>query len=347
MAFNVYYADGFKRYSSYSDVYSYPHIIEASAFNVLSSGGRNNGAYIAAYIPNLSGYVQGWLDSRNLTYILGMAYRTPEYSLPSAKPVLGFGSAAATAYRPFIFENSDGTLSYYFNNTQVQKGSTVLSRSTWHYLELKVYFHDTAGHYEVRINEQTEMSGTGVSTIYGIDGGADSWSVNLFYPSAGGDAPLATDLCILAAPTDEAGGFVGDVNVLEFRPTGDGYYDSDWAPSTGVYLYSCVDDFAPISSSDYVSASGSGSKVSFTFDEISDSRDILAAGLVMLNEIFPAKTSRGVRRFCRSGGVDYSSTPELTGDKTLIFGLFDQNPATGLDWTAADLADFEFGLEIL
>lgn len=53
---------------------------------------------------------------------------------------------------------------------------------------------------------------------------------------------------------------------------------------------------------------------------------------------------QNVAPFLRIGGVDYDNAQTAVGVQTTVVGSYDTNPATGLDWTTADLATFEFGL---
>jgi len=236
----------------------------------------------------------------------------------------------------------------------VKRGSTVLATGTtplvlngWNYLELSATIHDTAGAYAVRINGAPEAA----LTVTGVDtrnGGTGVWDrINLGNGANGQTYFDDFYVCDTsgAAPRNT---FLGPVKIETLLPQTDAVAagsNAGLTPSTGTDHGALVDEPAP-NTSDYNSSPTVGLKDTYNYPPLALSGPILG----IQTNLYVSKSDAVVRQVCavvRAGGTDYDGanvSPSTT------FGYFSevraQNPNTGVDWTAADIAALQAGMKV-
>ena len=92
----------------------------------------------------------------------------------------------------------------------------------WHYFEVKVVCHDTAGYYQVRIDGVTVLSGTNVDTRAGADTRFVRFRMDEYYQ-------YMDDIYICDTDGTANNDFLGQILVEAIFPNADGD-NSDWTP---------------------------------------------------------------------------------------------------------------------
>lgn len=208
------------------------------------------------------------------------------------------------------------------------------------YVEFKFLIHNSAGTYELRVNGNTWLSGSGVDTQWRAD---DSLGSFQFYQNQNSKYYRIDDLYFLDTAGAVNNDFLGDCKVETLLPSGAGNYSS-WTPSAGAN-YENVDDTSPDDDSTYNSAGGSV-KDSYAMGNLS-----MASGTifgVQVNSIVrkdDAGTARA-RNFLRQGGSDYPETSFGLGDTySHLTEIEETDPDTGSAWTISGVNSVEAGIE--
>lgn len=239
--------------------------------------------------------------------------------------------------------NADGTL-------YVARGSTGISSSTalalslgvWYFIELKGTIHDSTGSYELRVNNVTLLSGSGVDTR---NGGTGNWTQAIL----GGGSSSGTDFYVDDFYVNDLGGsfnndFLGDVRVDTKYVTAEGN-SSAWTPSTGTNNAALIDETSPNGDTDYVSASAASTKDTYTHGAAAVAADVLAVQLNM----YCTKTDAGgatLRAITRHGTTDYNGTTQAPGvGYSYLREVLNTNPGTGAFFTQSGFDNAEFGFE--
>lgn len=234
---------------------------------------------------------------------------------------------------------------------KIKRGSTVLETtvtvhalSVWHYFEVQVTVDPSAGAYEIRHNEQTLTSDTGVNTANTGAAGADVFSMRTEVTG------LFDDVYIC----DDQGGvndtFLGDQMVSVILPSADGA-SSEWTPSGGGTHASLVDDSRTSpNDADYVSSDTNGQKDLWEYQD-----DGLVTGEIAAIQVWTAGRmettgTRTIRsKFRASGGAEANGPSHVVQSEiTREFGaVYENNPDTGLPWTLSELNSSQFGVEVV
>lgn len=125
--------------------------------------------------------------------------------------------------------------------------AVALHQDVWYYVELKATIHASAGTWELRVNEETISSGSGVCTRNTTYPGTGQWNVlgfhQLGYAARTGGSYDIDDLYVLDGAGSSGNDFFGDVEIYAHHPSGAGS-SSDWTPTSGDN-YEMVDDETP------------------------------------------------------------------------------------------------------
>jgi hypothetical protein len=222
--------------------------------------------------------------------------------------------------------------------------SKVLALSTFYYVEFKVTVHDTTGAFEVRVNSETWVSGSGIDTRNGgagiIDRARLGGFVNLSYNWR------ADDWYVCDGTTGLHNTFLGDVRCEVISPSGAGAH-TDWSPSAGAN-YTTVDEKPANSDTDYNSSSTAAQIDTFAFGDLAEATaDIFAVQHYLFSRKDDAG-SRTIRPKIRISGTDYSGANiAVTDTYKYDTEIVEQSPATSTDWTVSEVNGAEFGYELV
>lgn len=290
-------------------------------------------------------YGQGTFTTPSLglqnTWTFGAAFYVP--SAPTAtNNYVTFFRSGVEQLRVRI--NSSRQVEVVRGSTVLATGATTLPASTWFYLEVQATLHTSTGAYEVRINEVTEVSGTGANTAGSGSNGADAVKF-----------VAVTDACIDDVyVNDDQGGvnddFLGDQVVEGILPASDGA-SSQWTPSTGTDHYAVVDDPAnSLNTSDYLSSSTVGQKEYFSMASLAYIQGGVNAVTALVMAANDSVGSRTVKTKFRSSGGSEADGDTLTVSGTNNFeqlAVWDENPVTAGAWASTEVDGGQFGFELV
>jgi len=287
------------------------------------------------------------------TYIVGFGYY-----LPHASGVPDTGTAFALRqkghYESIVGVGfhvaSDGTVSAVTGDGStviVSSSAGIIQNQTWHYIEMKVYCHPSAGTVDIMVDDSTVASGTGLDTDYATVGSSPVFEGvcwrgqnNLLQYQ-----PRIDDLYVCDGSGSINNDFLGDCVVRPLYPTSDAG-TNDWTPSTGVNHYAVVDDQYWNDETDYLDTDTDADKEMFGFGTISTGDDIIGITLHSTN-----------RRLSPSSGTlqhIYESNASEQGESGLILGvttirgnysISETNPDTLSPWTEAEINAGTFGFQ--
>lgn len=247
----------------------------------------------------------------------------------------------------------DGTFTLYRKNFP-NVGEVILTVSaegllddTYMYVEVKWVIHATAGSFELRVNTVPVMSFTGNTLGSGFPALWNTVHV-LNHSAGGGTGDFYMRMCDFYLADLEPGGlgyvvddFVGDAIIDMIRPDGIGA-QSGWTPLAAPN-WSEENEVPPDGDASYVETTPVGTRDTYTFEDIP--QDPFGIQVVA----YARKIGLGnttIAPIIRQGGVDIDGVSQGVADPVEYFFLtwpYDANPATGVQWTAAEINAAEFG----
>lgn len=242
-----------------------------------------------------------------------------------------------------------GPHTYYYTNPDE------VSPNTWFHLEAKLVLHQSAGSYEVRLNEIPVLSDSGIDTMYydngirtiRLEGGLRLWGSAYFDDFFFLDGNESGD------PANPNNDFLGDCRIDCIYPNDPGTY-TDFTPYPSAPNYQNVDDGTVAGGGDiddddtYNESATVGHKDCYNLDSvIALGTPIYAAA----QNTCVRKTDAGRRyitQFVISGGSEYPRDEEyhLTDNYKVIQRPLDLDPDTDLAWTESGLNSLESGIEL-
>lgn len=207
---------------------------------------------------------------------------------------------------------------------------TILS-GAWSYFELKAAIDPAAGSFELRKDGATLLTGSGVNTQ--AQGSANVDGIEL----VDGSNLYVDDFYVLdltgSAPQND---FLGPVQSEARFPIADGTTDQ-WTPSAGTDHFAVIDESPANDDTDYLSAAATGLLDLCSCQSVGSSDVILS----VIQLVEARKTDPGVAQLTptlRIGATNYpGSTQPIADTYTIISQLHQNSPATGVQWTAAEV----------
>lgn len=218
----------------------------------------------------------------------------------------------------------------------------VMPVNTWHYIEVKVVIHDTAGAWEIRRNGAVVGSGSGVDTRNGGTG-----IVNQIRFDDGFDPVFAIDdfYCLDGSGPAPLNDFLGDSLVEAFSPNAAGDL-SQFTPSSGAN-WQCVNESSQNADTNYAASSTVGHKDLYNIEDTT--RTGAVRGIVLT--AWMRKDDAGGRNACisiRSGSTDSDGpTIALSNTYQAYTAVFANNPDTGSAWSVPALNALQIGAKVL
>lgn len=279
--------------------------------------------------------------------ILGTGYRDTLYGTSGS--IVFYGDSGATQHITVRHNNSTGYIEVLRGGTVIGTGTTLLPNGTWFYIEISITISDTVGEVHVRLNGSLtdEVSFTGDTKNGGTASTIDRVQFSSGWAGGVGSAWLA-DLYILNDTGTTNNNFLGDVAVRTLSPNGNGTY-SQLAGSDGDSIdnYLLVDEH-PYSTADYVGSSITGTKDTYTMQDL-PAGVTTVYGLQVAGKMMKSDASLGQARYLvRSNSTDIGGTTRaLSTSAVTYYELYENNPATTSQWTIADVNNLETGMEVM
>lgn len=266
--------------------------------------------------------------------------------------VNGFNLAAGdfSATAPFFrWRHGTTVLGYLaYNNTghlvlwrgdNVQLGSTssvALATSTWATIEVGITIGNSGAAYEVRVNDQTVISGTGDTQP-----GSDTTVDNLVFLS--GNAVVFTGYTNYfddIAVDDST--WVKESLITALFPSGAGN-TTELTPSGGAN-YTTVDERPP-SDADYNSTAVANKKDTYAHTSLPGAASTVNCVMPVARVNRDGTTIEHAYLVVRSNGADYEGSSHLLGiSPTIITDLREVDPDTSLAWSVARVNASEVGI---
>lgn len=295
-------------------------------------------------IDTAESYVAKQFTTAYNTLVLGFAYRlTGLPTSDSTTPKFGFLYGADAQTTAIIRE--DGSIDVYRGwSTGTLLGSSdpdVVAIGDWQYFEFKVYIHDSAGTYEVRLNESTVVSGSGVDTKALSTAGANN--VQLIGPPAATGNIYIDDLYI------DDNDFHGDCRVDCLWPSGSGNY-AQWTPvPSGTNNYANVDDGNSLDDDTTYNVTDVVNEIdSFAYDNLDATGSDIKAVAINIAGRKDDAGQRKVRGICRMDSTDYTGGEDILYNYYKVRQYIWENPpdAPSESWAESDVNGAEFGAKL-
>lgn len=293
--------------------------------------------------------------TRNLHWDKGVNYST---LIAGVRFQTGAGAAATTDILVFydgasvqcgISINAAGKLIFWrgTNATVIATGTTVLSGSSWYFLEAKVTFHNTTGAYEIRLGGVTEMSGSGANTRSTANNQASG--IRWISVASGSVCSMLDIDDTYICDTSGSGplnDFLGVIRVeTEFVTSNDSV---QWTPSASTNNTN-VDDPQANDDTDYNSDATAGHIDLFNHGNLSSTPVTIFSVAVTSRARKDDVTARTYRNKLKSSTtVGNGATTSLDTTYKWIRDQFDTDPATAAAWaSAAAVNGTKIGYEVV
>lgn len=281
------------------------------------------------------------------TVILGIAFKKYQ----AGTPTLNTGYPTIRI-RDNMTDNNDHLIvcvngSYDF---QVYRKTTLLGISSgkkiidqaWHFLEIKLYIHGTAGTVELKLDGAQILNLTNQDTLEGSNAYARAFVISCI----GSHLDVVYDCWYLcdnagSAPQND---FLGDARCDVIRPNGVGN-KSDFTPSAGSN-YENVDEITPDDDTTKNSSGTVNHQDSYALPSLASGGTIFG----VKPKICIAKTdagAKGVKILTRSNITFYKSAEVNPLTSYGSFGkIYQDNPDDAAAWEEADVNGMEVGIEV-
>lgn len=233
-------------------------------------------------------------------------------------------------------------------NVQIRRSTTVLATAVgaasvdgFHYWELKVVVHQSAGSVELRRDNVVVASATGIDTFVDSGSTGEIDTVRFAGNTAGATVTNRTIIDDIYIDSDT---FIGSPEIRALFPAADGDVN-DWTPDTGADNFARVDENPPDDDTSYVETSAAGDVDVYTMDSITDSG--IVHGLISRSYVRNAGVgSVNVRQVARrSAANEVGSDVAIATAYGIASEIFTVDPHTSAQWTRANLNNTQFGIE--
>lgn len=306
-----------------------------------------DGTGLSMVMDNLDNWIGLVMPSSQAgkTLVIGMRFRTPAASAGAELIDVMSWHTSGTFENPHIriLYNTSGQLQIRRGaNTVLETSAVVLSfDNSWYHLEAKIYFHESSGSYDIKLDGVSIMDDTGVDTLNAGDANVDYIRYKNGYERI-------DDLYVLNTDGSINNDFLGiNTRIQALFPDADGTY-GEWSPSSGSDHYALVDE-NPETLSDYNASDTVNKRDTYDFPNISVTS--VYAVKAEANMMTSAVGVRDVRLKCISGvTTDDGPTEAVSYDPSMeqiVENIWEADPNTGAAWTLANFNAAEFGLEVM
>jgi len=275
----------------------------------------------------------------------------------NATLVVGFGYYFTAIANGRIMSLYDGTtegINLRLETTgelAIYRGTTFLARTaglgllnaTWHWIEMKVYCHDTAGTYEVRVGGVNRLSASGIDT----KAGSNAYHNIVTVPSLSLNSVRYDDIYILDGSGAVNNNFLGNMKVVAVFPNGDVSGYTDWTPSAAADHYTLVDENPTNDNTDYVES------LTITDQDLWDYEAASNLGTIAGIQINTEARVTDANSFTLKTLVKSDTTENTDAGQsvssisyTTFHRIVEQDPHLSAAWTLTTLNAAQFGVEV-
>ena len=333
--------DGFEHYADDQDHFDRRYA--AVTANYSSKSGRLFG--------NAAQLSSGAFETPSLglsdTMVIGMAIKVPSNpgSGTGRTPVAFLRGGTEQIRLEFV-----GSAGHF--NFAVKRGATTLATTVgdysygiWHYFEFKVNFHTSTGSYELRHNEVTQVSGSGVNTAESGSNQADQWRYN--FTTTG---PDYDDLYLLDTTGSTNNDFLGDTQIEAITVSADGA-QNDWtAQEAGTNAQMVDDPGAPDDGTNVILSNTATDIDVFNMTNLVNTLGTVHAVGVQIQARVDASGSRTLRSKFHDGTSTFGNGAQFTVSSTSFaefVTIMETNPVTASAWAVSEIDAGQYGVEVV
>lgn len=249
------------------------------------------------------------------------------------------------------YTNNYELCAYNHNKTVLYGKGPVLTQGAWHQFVAKVFISDTVGTIEVRMDGIATpiINLTGLDTRNGGAGNISRIAVGETINVAN-ISPLATttrimDLAVWDNDGNSPSGWVGDVRVDDYTPSGDGS-STQWTPLSSTN-YSQVDEAAADYDTTYVYTSTNAQIDLYAMNNMTHNPpNIYSVSPNAVAKKIDAGTAQLKLKMVNGATTSTGAAETLTMGTYIRYIMhFGANPDTATAWTVADVDAAEGGFE--
>ena len=227
-------------------------------------------------------------------------------------------------------------------------GVTNVCDNNWHFIEVYINAHATAGDIKVIIDGVVEVNQTGIDTAAGSNVVDRFTALRLGTPNSDGcwDDVMVWD--------DNAGdNFTGELGGLRYirplRPIGAGSAANFTATGAATNHEAVDETGGHDGNTTYVTGSVSGDKDLYAFENLPGGVTTVEAVIVTAITQTAAGSTTQLKLKCKSGTTEGDGPAEdIVSDVwTMKRACFGQNPDTSAVWTTSEVDGAEFGIEVV
>lgn len=226
-------------------------------------------------------------------------------------------------------------------SVQATSSGEAASILVWHSVLVHVVMASSGGTVDVYVDGDL---GTAVVSFTGNTDPTTATNADGFYFSCAENTSYMANL-VAMDPTDATGitdeNQLLNVGVTALAPDADGNYTA-WAPDTGSTRYTQIDE-APANDSDYVQATATSQRVTFSMASVGTPAVVLAAKWCSRMTRTGTDAGANVSVTRRLSSTDYDEASVAAPGAGYVYELWDQKPGGG-NWTATDIDNTEFGV---
>lgn len=339
------FVDSFDHYASGDFLSKWTSIVSTAP--TISSGNGRNGTNCLRNTTVGSGGRQSHktVGGTSDTLIIGFAMRQANLPVVGQRTFLELRENS-TSHINVRLETS-GLISVYRSTTLLGTSSAGFTANTYAYFEIKAKVHNTTGTVDVKLNETSVLSLSGIDTQNGGTGFLNAFFLSTEMSSGSDTAGQNIDwddlyVCDSAGSVNNT--FLGDVRITCLTPSGAGN-SAQFTPSTGSN-YQNVDDSTPDGDATYNSSATVGNKDTFAFTDPAAGGTIKGLQFASYAKKSDAG-SRSLAHVTRHSGTDYDEATVALGTAyAFVMQIQELNPGTAAAWTVSDLSNAEFGYKV-
>lgn len=312
------------------------------------SDGRTDYAFMCSDTLYPTKFGTGNIVSGN-TVICGIAYKfqdKPDWQRATYWPLFRFTNASDNYCGALTCSDTN----FYFRDASgaaVGTSRAHLTHEEYHYVEVKVYSHATAGTVEVRVNGCPILNLSSVNT-QASSGGAISnvdvgYSTDIYHKAY----TRLDDYYVCDGTGSDNNDFLGDVTVRTLYPDGDDTVQFA-TTANGSYSthYENVNFGNSLPNTDYVEDASTGNRDIYT---LADSTDNFATVFGVVGWAFARYESSAstYRLVCDSNGTE-SESGDIVASSIYRYDSFilENDPDTASAWTDSTVNAMKFGFEV-
>ena len=225
--------------------------------------------------------------------------------------------------------------------------SGVMRPNIWHYLEAKVYLHDSAGYITIKLDGATVASVSNIDTLYNYtvaDGYMDNIRIESAFISG---YTYYDDLYICDTTGSYCNDFLGDVRVDVLAPNAVGN-SSGFTRLSGSNNYEMVDDTTDCDDDTTYNQANSVVTDTYNFPALPHTATSIKAVQIVTQAERTALAARQLAHVVRRSSTDYASADLLLENATYKTqrSIWHTDPSTSAAWTQSNLEAAEFGMKI-